>query len=164
MNNFYTLTNSWRVMDHFDSLFLQMLLGPDSAQHQQLRGIDSPSRQYHFLLCQHRPLSSLFNELYSVGSPGVRIDEHLGDVRVHGDVKVLPQPYRSKEGLGRAATGTSAHGELVEGETSLFFSVDVPDVVSHFLASFQECYAQGSVVGTVLDRLVTACKKYSPFL
>lgn len=153
----YTLRPlTWRIVHDVHPDLSQMLRRPDAAQHQQLRRVDRPCRQDDLLPRPDQVLPPVPDHLDRMGALRDGIDVDLRHVRPHGDVQVRAESHGPEEGLGGAASRSSAHGELPEGETSLLLAVDVSNVVTHLLGGLEERNADGSVVRSVLHRQVTA--------
>lgn len=106
-----------QVLQHRHAQPLQVLARPDAGQHQQLRAADAAGREDHLAFGVDRVQAAVAQELHPRRLVGGGVDDHLRDVRVHGDVQVGPEPSRPQERLGRAAPGAPSDRALEQIET-----------------------------------------------
>lgn len=67
-----------------------------------------------------------------------RIDENLGDVRVHRNVQIGTKPSRSKKSFRRRATTASSYRPLGDHKSRLLLAIQVSILVAHFDARLDE--------------------------
>lgn len=117
---------------------LQMALGPDAAQHQNLRRVGRAGRQHHLLARPHHVPFVVARELDRPRALGFRVDQHFGHLGELLDVQIAPMADRVQERLGGAEAAAVAHRRLDVREAHLLGRVVVVDRVAQLLARFEE--------------------------
>lgn len=111
------LTNRQIGQDRIDSFLLQVISRTDSAQHQKVRTGRIARREDHFLARVNLVNPSSFNELHTVSVFGHGINQDLHDVRIHGNVKILPFADGPYKRFRRGTSMTFTYSPLGEHET-----------------------------------------------
>lgn len=136
-----------------DAHLLEVLGRPDTAQHEELRGVDGSRGHDHLLGGPDDVDLALASELDAVSLVGFGIDHDLEDVGVHGDVEVLALPDGPEEGLGRGAAGSSPDRSLSDHEARLVGTVPVSVLIAYGQAiSRKNIFVKRNVDSTVFFR------------
>jgi len=98
---------NFKIGNHRYAVLLQLKSWSNPGQHEKLGRVNGARGQDDFSACADSVHLVVTLVLHAERGLGAGVYEHFGDVRVHGNVEVAPEPRGSKERFAGAATSAS---------------------------------------------------------
>src|SRR5690349_12161411 len=86
-----------------------------------------------------------------------RIDKNLRDMREQSDMKIVSQSRRTNKSFCCRTTTPSSYRSLRNHKPSLFLSIDVTILVTHFDSRLDKCCSKWSVIRCFSNGQISAC-------